>query len=102
METRPKMHQPLVAISTDVRQFDNYTWHAAPQQYLEAAITGAGVFPLLVPSFGDRLDFDELLSSVDGVMVTGSKSNVHPRSTAATPAKPTVPTIRRATPPRCR
>ncbi|TGP59123.1 gamma-glutamyl-gamma-aminobutyrate hydrolase family protein, partial [bacterium M00.F.Ca.ET.229.01.1.1] len=54
------MHQPLVAISTDVRQFDNYTWHAAPQQYLEAALSGAGVFPVLVPSFGDRLDFDEL------------------------------------------
>ncbi len=70
--------QPLVAVSTDVRQFDNYTWHAAPQQYLEAAIAGAGVFPVLVPSFGDRLDLDQLLSSVDGVMITGSKSNVHP------------------------
>jgi putative glutamine amidotransferase len=72
------MHQPLVAVSTDVRQFDNYTWHAVPQQYLEAALTAAGVFPLLVPSFGDRLDLDQLLASVDGVMVTGSKSNVHP------------------------
>jgi putative glutamine amidotransferase len=72
------MHQPLVAVSTDVRQFDNYTWHAVPQQYLEAALSAAGVFPLLVPSFGDRLDLDRLLASVDGVMVTGSKSNVHP------------------------
>lgn len=72
------MLQPLVAVSTDVRQFDNNTWHAAPKQYLEAAIAGAGVFPLLVPSFGDRLDLEELLSRVDGVMVTGSKSNVHP------------------------
>jgi putative glutamine amidotransferase len=72
------MHQPLVAVSTDVRQFENYTWHAAPRQYLEAAITAAGVFPILVPSFGDRLDLDELLNSVDGVMITGSKSNVHP------------------------
>ena len=72
------MQQPLVAVSTDVRVFDNYTWHAAPQQYLEAALTGAGVFPLLVPSFGDRLDLDQLLDAVDGVMVTGSKSNVHP------------------------
>lgn len=107
MENRPKMHQPLVAISTDVRQFDNYTWHAAPQQYLEAAVAGAGVFPLLVPSFGDRLDFDELLSSVDGVMVTGSKSNVHPSlyggdaSEANGPYDPardatTLPLIRRA------
>ena len=76
--TGPSMLQPLVAVSTDVRQFDNYTWHAAPQQYLEAAIAGAGVFPVLVPSFGDRLDLDQLLASVDGVMVTGSKSNVHP------------------------
>ena len=73
------MHQPLVAVSTDVKQFENYTWHAAPQQYLEAAIVGAGVLPVLVPSFGDRLDLDELLSSVDGVMLTGSKSNVDPR-----------------------
>jgi putative glutamine amidotransferase len=72
------MRQPLVAVSTDVRQFDNYSWHAAPAQYLEAAIAGAGVFPLLVPSLGDRLDLDQLLASVDGVMVTGSKSNVHP------------------------
>jgi putative glutamine amidotransferase len=73
-----EMRQPLVAVSTDVRQFDNYTWHAAPQQYLDAAIAAAGVFPVLTPSFGDRLDLDELLAAVDGVMVTGSKSNVHP------------------------
>jgi putative glutamine amidotransferase len=72
------MLQPLVAVSTDVRQFENYTWHAAPQQYLEAAITGAGVLPMLVPSFGARLDLDQLVASVDGVMITGSKSNVHP------------------------
>ena len=72
------MRQPLVSISTDVRQFENYTWHAAPQQYLEAALSAAGVLPVLVPSFGDRLDIDALLASVDGVMVTGSKSNVHP------------------------
>jgi putative glutamine amidotransferase len=72
------MHQPLVAVSTDVREFANNTWHAAPQQYLEAAVAAAGVFPMLVPCFGDRLDLDALLASVDGVMVTGSRSNVHP------------------------
>lgn len=72
------MRQPLVAVSTDVRQFENYTWHAAPQQYLEAALSAAGVLPVLVPSFGERLDLDALLDRVDGVMLTGSKSNVHP------------------------
>lgn len=72
------MTQPIVAVSTDVRQFENYTWHAAPRQYLEAAIEAAGVLPLLVPSFGERLDLDALLDRVDGVMLTGSKSNVNP------------------------
>ena len=72
------MTQPLIAVSTDVKQFENYTWHAAPRQYLEAAISGAGALPVLVPSFGERLDLDVLLSAVDGVMLTGSKSNVHP------------------------
>jgi putative glutamine amidotransferase len=72
------MLQPLVAVSTDVKHVDNYDWHAAPKQYLEAAIAAAGVFPVLVPSFGDRLDLDQLLASVDGVMLTGARSNVHP------------------------
>lgn len=70
--------QPLVAVSADVRELHNYLWHAAPQQYLEAAVAGAGVFPVVVPSFGDRLDFDQLFGAVDGVMITGSGSNVHP------------------------
>lgn len=72
------MRQPLIAVSTDIRHFDNYTWHAAPQQYLDAAIAVSDVFPVMVPSFGERLDLDSLLAKVDGVMLTGSKSNVHP------------------------
>ena len=72
------MPKPIVAVSTDVRQLDNYTWHAAPAQYLEAALAVADVVPLLVPSFGERLDLESLLDRVDGVMLTGSKSNVDP------------------------
>lgn len=72
------MNQPLVAVSTDVRRFENYTWHAAPEQYLEAAFAVAGVLPVLLPAFGERIDFDALLARVDGVLITGSRSNVHP------------------------
>jgi putative glutamine amidotransferase len=101
------MMQPLVLVSTDVRRFENYTWHAAPAQYLEAAISAAGVAPLLLPSFGARIDIDSVLDRVDGVMLTGSKSNVHPShyggdaSEANGPYDPdrdatTLPLIRRA------
>lgn len=72
------MTMPIVAVSTDVRQFENYTWHAAPRQYLEAAIAVAGVTPVLVPAFGERIDLEGLIDRVDGVMLTGSKSNVDP------------------------
>lgn len=72
------MTQPIVAVATDVRQFENYTWHAAPEQYLDAALTVAGVLPVLVPSLGERLDLEELLARVDGLILTGSKSNVDP------------------------
>ena len=72
------MTQPLVAVSADIRNFENYTWQAAPQQYLDAAADVAGVLPLVLPSFGERLDLDGLLERVDGVMITGSKSNVYP------------------------
>lgn len=72
------MRQPLVAVSTDVRQFDNYVWHAAPQQYLEATLSVARVLPVMVPSFGARVDIGSLFAAVDGVLITGSRSNVEP------------------------
>ena len=38
--------QPIVAVVADVRDFDNYRWHASPQFYLEAAMGVAGVLPM--------------------------------------------------------
>ncbi len=72
------MVQPLVAVSSDVKEFEKYRWHAATSIYLEAVFRGAGVLPVIVPSLGADYDLDALLDHVDGVVLTGSKSNVHP------------------------
>ncbi len=73
------MTKPLIAVPTDVREFDNYIWHGVPKPYLDAAVNAACVTPLSVPSFGvENLDTGRILDAVDGVMITGSKSNVHP------------------------
>lgn len=79
--------QPIVAVVADVRDFENYRWHAAPQTYLDAALSVAGVLPVIVPALGAEIDYAALLARVDGVLLTGSKSNVHPRlyGEAATP-----------------
>ena len=72
------MQTPLIAIAADVRFHDGYHWHGSPSTYLEAAVAVARVTPLLVPAFGNRVDIDAILDAVDGVMATGSKTNVHP------------------------
>jgi putative glutamine amidotransferase len=72
------MTAPVVLVSPDVRHFQGYDWHAAPVTYLEATLHRAGAVPLILPALGDRLDLDAALDRVDGVVCTGSRSNVHP------------------------
>ncbi|GGE25278.1 gamma-glutamyl-gamma-aminobutyrate hydrolase [Aureimonas endophytica] len=78
----------LVAVPADVREFGNYHWHASPDTYLKAILRVAGAVPLIVPALSDEFDIAAVLDRVDGVLVTGSASNVHPSryGTAASPA----------------
>lgn len=70
--------QIVVAVPADVRNFDNYSWHAAPGTYLKALALTAGAFPVIVPALTLELDVARLLERVDGLLLTGSASNVHP------------------------
>jgi len=79
------MTVPIVLISTDVREADGYRWHATPQTYLDAVREGAGVIPLGLPNIAD-VELDGLLDRVDGVVMTGSRSNVHPSSYGEAPS----------------
>jgi Predicted glutamine amidotransferases len=68
----------LVAIPADIREFEGYTWHSAPDQYVRAAVRGARVLPLIVPALEEGGDADLVLDRVDGLLVSGSRTNVHP------------------------
>ena len=72
------MLTPLVALPTDVKELDDYSWHATPEQYLAAAIRVSRVLPVQVPAFGGEIDLDSLFAKIDGVLITGARSNVHP------------------------
>jgi len=69
---------PIIAVAADYKELDNYRWHAAAETYLRAVIVGLGGIPLIVPSLAGDIDLDALLERVDGVLLPGSKSNVHP------------------------
>ncbi len=40
--------------------------------------SGSGVLPLIRPALGDAGDVDVVLDRVDGVLLSGSRTNVHP------------------------
>lgn len=80
------MQKPLIAIAADTRLHDGYTWHGTPATYLGAAVEVANVTPILVPAFAGGLDIERILDAVDGVLVTGSKTNVHPRHYGVEPS----------------
>ncbi len=69
---------PLVLVTSDVKRLQGYDWHAAISHYPEAVLSVAGAVPLMLPALGPALPFTALLDRVDGVLVTGSRSNVHP------------------------
>lgn len=72
------MPKPIIAIPADIREFDGTHWHAAQNQYVRAALKVAGVMSFIIPAFEDGNETDALLDRVDGLLVSGSATNVHP------------------------
>ncbi|WP_417687152.1 gamma-glutamyl-gamma-aminobutyrate hydrolase family protein [Roseibium sp.] len=73
------MTKPLILVTADVKPVDGYNWHAAPSTYLKAILNGADALPVILPSLGADIDLDAVLDRVDGVLATGSRSNVNPQ-----------------------
>jgi putative glutamine amidotransferase len=61
--------------------------HSVAEKYLDALIDAAGCLPLLIPSVGSRLDLCQLLDTLDGLLLTGSPSNVEPARYGGEPSK---------------
>lgn len=70
--------QPLIGIPADRRMLGAHPFHCVGEKYITAVAEGAGAIPVLIPSLGDGLDLDHILNRVDGVLLTGSPSNVEP------------------------
>jgi putative glutamine amidotransferase len=50
----------------------------AGEKYLKAVIEAADAVPFIIPVLADDLAIDELVDQVDGVMLTGSPSDIEP------------------------
>lgn len=71
---------PIVAVMGDRRLLGPQPFHVVGEKYLVAVVRGAGAVPLVLPALQWR-DYgpEALLDRIDGVLLTGSPSNVAPR-----------------------
>lgn len=77
MTRRPQ--KPLVGIPCDLRMMGPHPFHAVGEKYIVAVRDGAGAIPVLIPVLQKPIDIEEILDSVDGILLTGSPSNVAPK-----------------------
>jgi putative glutamine amidotransferase len=72
--------KPLVGISCCTKQFGIFGMpnHAASDTYVRATDQVVGAVPVLIPANGDKADVETLISRLDGLILTGSRSNVQP------------------------
>lgn len=83
------MHRkPLIGVPADRRLLGHHYFHCVGEKYLDAVALGADAHVVLIPAIGERLHLDELLSYFDGILLTGSPSNVEPHHYNGPPSEP--------------
>jgi putative glutamine amidotransferase len=68
---------PIVLVPACNRMLGEHPFHVAGRKYVQA-VRLAGALPLVVPR-AEPAEVETLLALADGVLLTGSPSNVHPR-----------------------
>ncbi len=80
--------RPLVAVIADRRMLGEHAYHLAGEKYLQALITAAGVYPVILPAIAGDIDTAGILENFDGLFLTGSQSNVEPHHYLGNASRP--------------
>ena len=79
---------PLVGIPACLRKNNERLVHSVQDKYLSAIIDATGCLPVLIPAIGSKTDVRPVLAKLDGILLTGSPSNVHPSEYNGMPSHP--------------
>ena len=69
---------PLIGIPACLMLDEGFGFHRVGDKYVTAVLDGAGGLPVLIPALGPRLERAALLARLDGLLITGARSNVEP------------------------
>lgn len=80
--------RPIIGISCCIKSFGpgSLPNHAASDFAVRAVAKFSNAVPVLLPALGEEADLPALLDMLDGVLLTGSKSNINPAAYGGPPA----------------
>jgi putative glutamine amidotransferase len=79
--------RPVIGVPADRRMLDPHPFHMVGEKYLKALIDGADALPLIVPVIATHIDVEALLEHMDGILLTGSTSDIEPHHYAGEPSR---------------
>ncbi|MCE2723918.1 MAG: gamma-glutamyl-gamma-aminobutyrate hydrolase family protein [Burkholderiales bacterium] len=69
---------PIVGVPCCTKFIGEHDFHVVGGKYIRALTDIAGCAPVLIPALGASLDVARMLNMVDGLLLTGSVSNIEP------------------------
>jgi putative glutamine amidotransferase len=69
---------PLIGVTACTQQTGSHAYHLSGGKYVRAVAVAAKGLPLILSSLADLIDPADILSSVDGLLFTGSAFSVEP------------------------
>jgi len=82
-----RSRKPVIGIPADRRLLGPHWFHCVGEKYIAAVAEAADPVPVLVPATGEQ-HLGQWLDSFDGLMFTGSPSNVEPHRYQGPPSDP--------------
>lgn len=70
--------KPVVCIPGNIIQYSDLPVHMVRESYVRAVSDVAGCVPLIIPAIGKDFNFSDIADKIDGILLTGSSSNVAP------------------------
>lgn len=78
---------PLVGVTCCAREHNGHPYHVVGDKYVRAVAEAASALPLAIPALAGAIDPADLADRLDGLLVTGSPSNVEPRHYGGEPSR---------------
>ncbi len=71
-------YRPLIGVPACIKELDSQQFHTVGDKYVRALAVSAEALPVMIPSLEMLVHSPDLIDRLDGLMLTGSPSNVHP------------------------